>query len=204
MNKQKGHIFVALILVLLMAAGITAWLTAPKPSDEAAEPSASPTAAPDVSPSDDPSPSPSASPSAEPTPAPTPDLSQDRLMSGSFDSDTGSSLNTHTEWAVTRSQSGALVMEVRVYVRSYTLGIGPRSGVVTINGTAYSFRSETLSVESNDSPTETLIYSASQELYLDPGELLTVPISVTWNYNGVYSGNDIKSITSETSVTVTG
>ena len=38
MNKQKGHIFVALILVLLMAAGITAWLTAPKPSDEAAEP----------------------------------------------------------------------------------------------------------------------------------------------------------------------
>ncbi len=202
MNKQKGHIFVALILVLLMAAGITAWLTAPKPSDEAAEPSASPTAAPDVSPSDEPSPS--VLPSAEPTPTPTPDPSQDRLMSGSFDSDTGSSLNTHTEWAVTRSQSGALVMEVRIYVRSYTLGIGPRSGVVTINGTAYSFRSETLSIESNDSPTETLIYSASQELYLDPGELLTVPISVTWNYNGVYSGNDIKSITSETSVTVTG
>lgn len=202
MNKQKGHIFVALILVLLMAAGITAWLTAPKPSDEAAEPSASPTAAPDVSPSDEPSPS--VSPSAEPTPTPTPDPSQDRLMSGSFDSDTGSSLNTHTEWAVTRSQRGALVMEVRIYVRSYTLGIGPRSGVVTINGTAYSFRSETLSIESNDSPTETLIYSASQELYLDPGELLTVPISVTWNYNGVYSGNDIKSITSETSVTVTG
>ena len=201
MNKQKGHIFVALILVLLMAAGITAWLTAPKPSDEAAEPSASPTAAPDVSPSDEPSPS--VSPSAEPTPTPTPAPSQDRLMSGSFDSDTGSSLNTHTEWAVTRSQSGALVMEVRIYVRSYTLGIGPRSGVVTINGTAYSFRSEALSIESNDSPTETLIYSASQELYLSPGELLTVPISVTWNYNGVYSGNDIKSITSETSVTVT-
>ena len=125
-------------------------------------------------------------------------------MSGSFDSDTGTSLNTHTEWAVTRSQSGALVMEVRIYVRSYTLGIGPRSGVVTINGTAYSFRSEALSIESNDSPTETLIYSASQELYLNSGELLTVPISVTWNYNGVYSGNDIKSITSETSVTVTG
>lgn len=202
MNKQKGHIFVALILVLLMAAGITAWLTAPKPSEEAAEPSASPTAAPDVSPSDEPSPS--VSPSAEPTPTPTPAPSQDRLMSGSFDSDTGSSLNTHTEWAVTRSQSGALVMEVRIYVRSYTLGIGPRSGVVTINGTAYSFRSEALSIESNDSPTETLIYSASQELYLNPGELLTVPISVTWNYNGVYSGNDIKSITSETSVTVTG
>lgn len=202
MNKQKGHIFVALILVLLMAAGITAWLTAPKPSDEAAEPSASPTAAPDVSPSDEPSTS--VSPSAEPTPTPTPDPSQDRLMSGSFDSDTGTSLNTHTEWAVTRSQSGALVMEVRIYVRSYTLGIGPRSGVVTINGTAYSFRSEALSIESNDSPTETLIYSASQELYLNPGELLTVPISVTWNYNGVYSGNDIKSITSETSVTVTG
>lgn len=202
MNKQKGHIFVALILVLLMAAGITAWLTAPKPSDEAAEPSASPTAAPDVSPSDEPSPS--VSPSAEPTPTPTPAPSQDRLMSGSFDSDTGSSLNTHTEWAVTRSQSGALVMEVRIYVRSYTLGIGPRSGVVTINGTAYSFRSEALSIESNDTPTETLIYSASQELYLNPGELLTVPISVTWNYNGVYSGNDIKSITSETSVTVTG
>ena len=202
MNKQKGHIFVALILVLLMAAGITAWLTAPKPSDEAAEPSASPTAAPDVSPSAEPSPS--VSPSAEPTPTPTPAPSQDRLMSGSFDSDTGTSLNTHTEWAVTRSQSGALVMEVRIYVRSYTLGIGPRSGVVTINGTAYSFRSEALSIESNDSPTETLIYSASQELYLNPGELLTVPISVTWNYNGVYSGNDIKSITSETSVTVTG
>ena len=202
MNKQKGHIFVALILVLLMAAGITAWLTAPKPSDEAAEPSASPTAAPDVSPSDEPSPS--VSPSAEPTPTPTPAPSQDRLMSGSFDSDTGTSLNTHTEWAVTRSQSGALVMEVRIYVRSYTLGIGPRSGVVTINGTAYSFRSEALSIESNDSPTETLIYSASQEIYLNPGELLTVPISVTWNYNGVYSGNDIKSITSETSVTVTG
>lgn len=202
MNKQKGHIFVALILVLLMAAGITAWLTAPKPSDEAAEPSASPTAAPDVSPSDEPSPS--VSPSAEPTPTPTPAPSQDRLMSGSFDSDTGTSLNTHTEWAVTRSQSGALVMEVRIYVRSYTLGIGPRSGVVTINGTAYSFRSEALSIESNDSPTETLIYSASQELYLNLGELLTVPISVTWNYNGVYSGNDIKSITSETSVTVTG
>lgn len=202
MNKQKGHIFVALILVLLMAAGITAWLTAPKPSDEAVEPSASPTAAPDVSPSDEPSPS--ESPSAEPTPTPTPAPSQDRLMSGSFDSDTGTSLNTHTEWAVTRSQSGALVMEVRIYVRSYTLGIGPRSGVVTINGTAYSFRSEALSIESNDSPTETLIYSASQELYLNPGELLTVPISVTWNYNGVYSGNDIKSITSETSVTVTG
>ena len=204
MNKQKGHIFVALILVLLMAARITASPSPPTPAAEAAEPAASPTAAPDVSPSDEPSPS--VSPSAEPTPTPTPTPapSQDRLMSGSFDSDTGTSLNTHTEWAVTRSQSGALVMEVRIYVRSYTLGIGPRSGVVTINGTAYSFRSEALSIESNDSPTETLIYSASQELYLNPGELLTVPISVTWNYNGVYSGNDIKSITSETSVTVTG
>lgn len=203
MNKQKGHIFVALILVLLMAAGITAWLTAPAPKDEPT-PSTAPTAAPSNAPAQSPEVTPSAEPTPSPTPSSSPTPTQDRIMSGSFDSDTGCTLNTHTEWAVTRSSGGALVMEVKVYVSSYTVGVGPRTGSVTINGTSYSFKSDSLSVESNERPTNTLIYSVSQELSVSSGELITVPISVTWNYRGVYSGNDIESISSETSVTVTG
>lgn len=206
MTKHNRHIFAALLIVLLMVAALTAWLTADfSGDDDAAEATPTPSTAPSVAPSDDvPAPSDSAAPEVTPTPSASTPPQQGTLISGSFDSDTGCKLNTHTEWAVTYASNGDLVMEVRVYVRSYTIGIGQRSGTVAILGTSYSFTSAPISVESNDSVTSTLIYSTSQVLDISQGELLTVPISVTWNYNGVYSGNDIETIRSETSVTVQG
>lgn len=209
MDKHKRHIFAALVMVLLIVTALTAWLTSDfGTGDDAAEVSPSPSTAPVSSDAPtDATPSPSISPTPVVTPSPTPSnepVRQGTILSGSFDSDTGCKLNTHTEWAVTVASNGDLVMEVRVYVRSYTIGIGQRNGTVVINGTSYSFTSSPISVESNDSITSTLIYSTSYVLPVESGEMIAVPISVTWNYNGVYSGNDISSIHSETSVTVQG
>lgn len=209
MDKHRRHIFAAFIIVLLIVAALTAWLTADfSGGEEAADPSTPVSAAP--SPSDDPAesdplPSASAAPVVTPTPTPSPSaVPQGKILSGSFDSNTGCTLNTHTEWAVTVSSTGKYIMEVKVYLRSYTVGIGPRTGCVSILGTDYRFSTGSISVEATNSPKNTLLYTTSHELPLKDGELLSVPISVSWNFAGVYSGNDIDSIDSQTTVVVQG
>lgn len=208
MDKQKRHIFAALIIVLLIVAVLTAWLTADfsgNEDDSGTEPTPSASASPSAEPSESiPLPSDSAAPEATPSLTPSEEVSEERVLNGSFDSSTGCTLNTHTEWAVIKSSSGKYTIEVKVYLRSYTVGIGPRTGSVSILGTNYRFATESISVESNSRPQDTLLYAVSQELPVTAGELLSVPISVSWNFAGVYSGNDIDNIESQTTVTIQG
>ncbi len=206
MDKQKRHIFAALIIVLLIVAVLTAWLTADFSDSEDTD---EPTPSVNISPSDEPSesiplPSESTTPEATPEPTPSEQVYEERLLDGTFDSNTGCTLNTHTEWAVIKSSSGKYTVEVKVYLRSYTVGIGPRMGSVNILGTEYRFATETISVESNDRAQDTLLYAISHELPVKEGELLSVPITVTWNFAGVYSGNDIDNIESQTTITIQG
>lgn len=206
MDKQKRHIFAALIIVLLIVAVLTAWLTADfSGNEDDTEPTPSASVSPSAEPSEStPLPSDSAPPEETPAPTPSEQVYEERLLDGSFDSNTGCTLNTHTEWAVIKSSSGKYTVEVKVYLRSYTVGIGPRMGSVSILGTEYRFATETISVESNSRPQDTLLYAVSQELPVTEGELLSVPISVTWNFAGVYSGNDIDNIESQTTITIQG
>lgn len=211
MAKQKTHIFIALVLVLLIIAAVTAWLTS-SPSQE--EPETDETPAPvssetPVEPTDTPI---STAVPVEPTTAPeTPAPAESEIpepqgtrtlnQSGSFASDTGTNLNIIAEYSITSKDDSTLYVRINVFVNSYSVNIGQRSGTISVNGQPYSFTSSSISY-SGDSMKKTQITTALVEVPAEIGETLEIPISVDWNYRGAYSGQEIEHIPAETVVTV--
>lgn len=203
MKKQTAYIFIAIVIVLMMIAGVILWLTGDIGGSDRPETTASPAeeSAPAV-PDETPSPTPSAAPSASPKPTPTPEPapvqpSGETVGSGSFDSDTGVGLNTHTVWTVTRASDGGYELSLSVYARSYTLGIGQRSITISVGGSASTALTRAFDVDSPNSQTETLIYTGT--VPVDAG---SVSVSIDWNYKGQYSGQDLDVISSQTTVQV--
>lgn len=204
MKKQTAYIFIAIVLVLMMIAGVIAWLTGGiGGGDERPEPTAAPT--PDIetpAPEKTPAPTPTAVPTATPeptaTPAPTPEQPSGEVVdSGAFDSNTGVGLNTHTVWTVTRAADGSCELSLSVYARSYSMGIGQRSIAVTVNGAVKTATTRAFEVDSPNAQTETLIYTCSV-----PVSEGSVSVSVDWSYKGQYSGQELELISSQTSLTV--
>lgn len=215
MAKQKTHIFIALVLVLLIIAAVTAWLTHdnsdPGNDDPVQTPVPVTTAVP-MEPTDtpvttatpaEPTPAPTQTP-AEPTPTPDePHGTRVLNQSGSFKSDTGTKLNLVVEYLITSKNDSTLSVRVNVYVESYSLDIGSRSGnTIYVNGQGYNFVSNPVKHTSNDSLQKTLITTAMVDVPAEIGETVNIPISVDWHYRGAYSGQEIEHIPAETSVTV--
>ena len=205
MKKQTAYIFIAIVLVLMMIAGVILWLTGDiGGGGDRPEPSAAPTAEnePIVVPDKTPAPVPTAAPTATleptPTPEPTPEQPSGEVVgSGAFDSNTGVGLNTRTVWTVTRASSGGYELSLSVYARSYSMGIGQRSITVTVNGSASTAMTRAFEVDSPNAQTETLIYTCT--VPVDAG---SVSVGVDWNYKGQYSGQDLDAISSQTTLQV--
>lgn len=208
MKKQTVYIFAAFIVVLLILAIVIMWLTGGI-GGGSDEPEASPT--PEVTtnvpretllviPTETPAPT-EASPTLDvtATPEPTPEQPSGTVIgSGAFDSATGVGLNTHTVWTAAEQADGSIKLTIYVYARSYTMQIGQRAIGISVNGAAASGMTRSLSVESSNAQTDTLIFS-----YTTTVEKGSVTISVDWNYKGQYSGQDLDVISSSTTASLT-
>ena len=165
-----------------------------------ATPEPTATTAPTATPAPSATPVPTAAPTATPvptvapteTPVPTmaPTAVPNYAKSGEIRSDSGTYLNLLVKWNLTDGETPTLKLDV--YVTSYALVTGQSSSSVVVNvgGNISYVPTKSLNL-TNTSLEETYLGSSSVEV--TPGT--DVPVNVTWNFNGTYSGKDVAAIT---------
>ncbi len=165
-----------------------------------ATPEPTATTAPTATPAPSATPVPTAVPTATPvptvapteTPVPTmaPTAVPNYAKSGEIRSDSGTYLNLLVKWNLTDGETPTLKLDV--YVTSYALVTGESSSSVVVNvgGNISYVPTKSLNL-TNTSLEETYLGSSSVEV--TPGT--DVPVNVTWNFNGTYSGKDVAAIT---------
>ena len=147
-------------------------------------PTAAPTAVPTATPV------PTVAPTETPVPTMAPTAVPNYAKSGEIRSDSGTYLNLLVKWNLTDGETPTLKLDV--YVTSYALVTGESSSSVVVNvgGNISYVPTKSLNL-TNTSLEETYLGSSSVEV--TPGT--DVPVNVTWNFNGTYSGKDVASIT---------
>ena len=147
-------------------------------------PTAAPTAVPTATPV------PTVAPTETPVPTMAPSAVPNYAKSGEIRSDSGTYLNLLVKWNLTDGETPTLKLDV--YVTSYALVTGESSSSVVVNvgGNISYVPTKSLNL-TNTSLEETYLGSSSVEV--TPGT--DVPVNVTWNFNGTYSGKDVAAIT---------
>ena len=170
-----------------------------------ATPEPTATTAPTATPAPSATPVPTAVPTATPvptvapteTPVPTmaPTAVPNYAKSGEIRSDSGTYLNLLVKWNLTDGETPTLKLDV--YVTSYALVTGESSSSVVVNvgGNISYVPTKSLNL-TNTSLEETYLGSSSVEV--TPGT--DVPVNVTWNFNGTYSGKDVAAITAAATI----
>lgn len=147
-------------------------------------PTAAPTAVPTATPVS------TVGPTETPVPTMAPTAVPNYAKSGEIRSDSGTYLNLLVKWNLTDGETPTLKLDV--YVTSYALVTGESSSSVVVNvgGNISYVPTKSLNL-TNTSLEETYLGSSSVEV--TPGT--DVPVNVTWNFNGTYSGKDVAAIT---------
>ena len=147
-------------------------------------PTAAPTAVPTATPV------PTVAPTETPVPTMAPTAVPNYAKSGEIRSDSGTYLNLLVKWNLTDGETPTLKLDV--YVTSYALVTGESSSSVVVNvgGNISYVPTKSLNL-TNTSLEETYLGNSSVEV--TPGT--DVPVNVTWNFNGTYSGKDVAAIT---------
>ena len=194
MPKQRLHIFIALVLVLLIIAGLCALLTSGNNTDEPEETQPPEPSAPEESsePEEAPEPTQTPEPSSEPTPEPEPEETLDPdvpstrevSLSGDFASTTGTNLNIGVKWTAVSRNDEIIRLNVDVYLYSYAMHCGAVDGSVSISGEAKSFVSDPVNYDSTEKLQALKLQSMTLDLPIAVGETVSVPISAQWNFSG--------------------
>lgn len=217
MNKHKINIFIALVLVLIVIAAVSALLTSRNINNTVPTESAQPTPAltPSVISTPTPAPTQSAEPSASPnttdkptqTNAPQPSnrvINRTINQSGSFESNTGTKMIMYANWTATSQNSETVTIKLDVILSTYTLNVGAHSGVITVAGQDYAFTSPAISYKSEQARNNALLTSRSIEVTVPAGQATAVPVSVSWDFNGVYGGVEISRVTAGGTINIQG
>ena len=185
----------------------------PKPTQKPT-PTPTPTPSPTAEPSEEPpapspeetakpSPSPSAAPKSSPTFIPPPSVApaEGAKSSGSFSSNSGTSLNTLVSWNATPKDDGTVQLEVKLLLGACRIDVTQKAtgAALNIGGTDYSFDTPAVAQESNDLSTHWLC-TKSITLPYTPG--MSVPISSVYHYGGTYNGVSIDDLTAEGSAVI--
>ena len=215
---KKSAAPAVILMFLILAVGIFVVFRVSKreaqeetvqPSEAAAvtatpEPSATPAPTSTPAPNATATPAPTAKPTATPvptsapTPTPVPTAAPTAVPSysgsGSFYSDTGANLNICVRWYLSGESTPTLKLDV--YAVSYALTTGDRVGDVqfNVNG-AVSYASSSAIHLENVGLTET--YLGSTTVNVSTG---SIPVSVTWYFNGTYSGKSLDAITASSTL----
>lgn len=208
MSKQRFNVFLTLIIVLLIIAGIFAWLTADdinsgaKPV-ETESTDISPTAAVTTSePEKTAAPTKAPKESSDPEESEAPEESDDPgipktrtlNLSGDIDSTTGTNLNISVKWNAISKNDKTVTLTATVYMYSYTMHYGPTSGSMSINGVNENFTSSRIDYDNSDRLQELKLYTMSVDLPIAVGETVSIPVAATWNFDGVYNSTEFSGI----------
>lgn len=109
--------------------------------------------------------------------------------SGSFAGNDDFKVKLIVEYGMVKNDSGKEELQMQVYLQSYSLTLGKRSGTITVNGKKTSFRSEEITIEEN-ARTKTLLTSHT----LDSTQK-ELSIDVVWDLGITYSGDEIGDLT---------
>lgn len=212
MPKQRLHVFIAFVLVLLIIAGLCALLTNGNKNTEPEESEPVQSAAPEKSPApeDEPSAMPEETPEPTETPEPEPSLdpsvpvTRQLNLSGDFASSTGTNLNIGVKWTAESKNDETIKLTVTSYVYSYAMHCGPVSGNMSVNGQSESFSSDTMSYDSTEKLQAVKLHTMTLYLPISVGETVSIPVSVAWNFDGEYNGQDFDGISVEQYIEIAG
>lgn len=133
-----------------------------------------------------------------PTPSPTPSPTPAPESSGSFRSDTGTSLNITVNWSISGSGSQRTLLAT-VYAESWGLQSVSawHGGWLTIGGQTYYFDTEEINYDGSNGLGSSLLGTVSADI-----SSLSLPATaeLTWAFRGSYSGVDLDTITATGSV----
>lgn len=210
MDKHRIHIFIALVLVLIIIAAVSAWLTGSSIKDAAPDSSAEPTE-PAVTPSvvSTPTPAPTPTPTADAaTPSAQPSqsggISRSINSSGSFESNTGTKMVMYVNWTAVSENSEDVTLRFDIILSTYTLSVGAHNGVINVNGVDYAFTSPGISYESEKVKNEAKLASITATVKVPAGEKVSIPVSASWDFFGTYSGKEISQVTAGGSIDIQG
>lgn len=224
MSKHRLNVFITLVIVLLIIAGISAWLTNESLNEAAAAREASVTPTPTMiiaTAQPVKTPEPSEKPEASTAPgedeedsqqSEAPEQSDDPSvpktrkldLSGELSSSTGTNLNMTLKWTAVSKNDKTVTLTATAYIYSYTIHYGSTNGCISINGNRGDFVSDPINFDGTDSLRETKLHSYSIDLPIAVGETVSVPVSATWNFTGVYNNQEFSGITVSDYIRIAG
>ena len=118
------------------------------------------------------------------------------LGSGSFRSDSGTSINIHADWNAVVSGTNTVDITVTAYVDSYSLYTTASPDVlnIAVDGQYFSLASPAIEIPTTTTPVSTKINSRTVTVTLSGGETRNIPVEVLWHYRGTYGGTYLDSI----------
>lgn len=218
MDKRRINIFIALVLVLIIIAAVSAWATSSSIKDTVPRQSAEPTVpvvTPTVVSTPTPAPSETPAPSVQPTggegnngggtTTQTPSqLERVINQSGSFESSTGTKMIMYANWTAVSQNSESVTIKVDLVLSSYTLSVGAHNGVVTINGVDYKFTSPGISYKSEKVRNNAALASVTATVTVPAGQAVNIPVSASWDFYGTYGGVEISQVTASGTINIQG
>ena len=118
------------------------------------------------------------------------------LGSGSFRSDSGTSINVHADWNAVVSGTNTVDITVTAYVDSYSLYTTASPDVlnIAVDGQYFSLASPAIEIPTTTTPVSTKINSRTVTVTLSGGETRNIPVEVIWQYRGTYGGTYLDAI----------
>ena len=118
------------------------------------------------------------------------------LGSGTFRSDSGTSINIHADWTALVSGPNTVDITVTAYVDSYSLYTTASPDVlnIAVDGQYFSLASPAIEIPTTTQPVSTKINSRTVTVTLSGGETRNIPVEVIWHYRGTYGGTYLDAI----------
>ena len=118
------------------------------------------------------------------------------LGSGTFRSDSGTSINVHADWTALVSGTNTVDITVTAYVDSYSLYTTASPDVlnIAVDGQYFSLASPAIEIPTTTQPVSTKINSRTVTVTLSGGDTRDIPVEVIWHYRGTYGGTYLDSI----------
>lgn len=136
---------------------------------------------------------PTPAPTKAPTPAPTeapPTVVGGTLSSGSFSSNTGTSLNLSVAWSAKNIGDGMARITITGTVSSYELDASALPVSISFGSHSTSVTGNSIKVSGNGLSSNTL-FSTTMDVAIESEDTMTV----SWKYNGKYSDVSLSEIT---------
>lgn len=213
MSRHRLNVFITLVIVLLIIAGLSAWVTgAVSNKEDEAEETAAPATSTVTPATPSPSPEESSSPDSDPSSGSAPEESDDPSipktrtlnLSGDIDSTTGTNLNMSVKWTAVSKNDQTVTLTATAYLYSYAMQCDTVPGSISINGVSKSFVSNSISYDGTDRLQEVKLFTMSVDLPIAVGESVSIPVSATWNYTGLYNEQQFDGISVDEYILIEG